>query len=83
MNRILASDDEFWGLDARRGEFGDLHELGVLDPLKVTRPALQEAASVATTIMTTECVITQIPPKDPLYGFTPEWAEATREDPRA
>jgi chaperonin GroEL len=83
MNLILASDDEFWGLDARRGQFGDLHALGVLDPLRVTRLALQEAASAAASIMITECVITQIPPEDPLYGYTPEWAAETREDPRS
>jgi len=80
--RILASGDEFWGFDARRGVLGDLYELGVLDPLRVTRLALEEAAVTAATLMTTECVITQIPPEDPLYGYTPEWAAATRENPR-
>jgi chaperonin GroEL len=54
----------------------------VLDPLIVTRLALQEAASAASLLMTAECVITQIPPEDPLHGYTPEWAAATREDPR-
>lgn len=81
--RIVVSEDEFAGLDARRGKFGNLYELGVLDPVKVTRLALEKAAGVATALMTAECVITQIPPADPLYGYTPEWAAATREDPRA
>jgi chaperonin GroEL len=81
--RIRASDDPFFGLDARQGRFGNLYELGVLDSLKVARTTLQEAAGVASSLMTTECVISQIPPKDPTYGFTPEWAEATREDPRS
>jgi chaperonin GroEL len=80
--RILESQDEFWGLDARRREFGDLRRLGVLDPLRVTRLALREAASAAASIMITECVVTRIPPEDPLYGYTPEWAAETREDPR-
>lgn len=83
MTGILESDDPFWGFDARRGVLGDLHRLGVLDPLRVTRLAFQEAASAAAALMTTECVVTRIPPADPLYGFTPEWAAATREDPRS
>ncbi len=82
LTRILAGANPFFGLDARHGRFGDLYELGVLDPLIVTRLALQEAASTASMLMTAECVITQIPPEDPLYGYTPEWAAATREDPR-
>ena len=82
LARILAGAGPFFGYDARRGQFGDLYELGVLDPLIVTRLALQEAASAASLLMTAECVITQIPPEDPLHGYTPEWAAATREDPR-
>ena len=82
VRRILAGGDEFWGFDARRKAFGNLYELGVLDSAKVIRVALQQAAATASALMTTECVITQIPPKDPLYGYTPEWAAATREDPR-
>ena len=80
--RILAHADEFWGFDARRGVFGNLYELGVLDSARVIRIALRQAAATASALMTAECVITQIPPKDPLYGYTPEWAAATREDPR-
>jgi chaperonin GroEL len=83
LARILGDGNPFFGLDARRGQFGDLYELGVLDPLTATRLALREAASAASQLMTAECVITQIPPEDPLYGYTPEWAAATREDPRA
>ena len=82
LARILAGASPFFGLDARHERFGDLYELGVLDPLIVTRLALQEAASAASLLMTAECVITQIPAEDPLYGYTPEWAAATREDPR-
>jgi chaperonin GroEL len=83
LARIPGGASSFFGLDARHGRFGDLYELGVLDPLKVTRLALQEAASAASLLMTSECVITEIPPEDPTYGYTPEWADATREDPRA
>ena len=79
----LASDDELFGFDARAGRFCDLFEAGVIDPLRVTRLALQHATVTASTLMTTECVVTTLPPDDPTYGYTAEWAAATREDPRA
>jgi len=79
----LASDDELFGFDARAGRFCNLFEAGVIDPLRVTRLALQHATVAASTLMTTECVVTTLPPDDPTYGYTAEWAAATREDPRA
>ena len=71
LTRILGGASSFFGLDARRGRFGDLYELGVLDPLIVTRLALQEAASAASLLMTSECVITEIPPEDPTMAIRP------------
>jgi chaperonin GroEL len=79
----LTSDDELFGFDARAGRFCNLFEAGVIDPLRVTRLALQHATVAASTLMTTECVVTTLPPDDPTYGYTAEWAAATREDPRA
>lgn len=81
-SRTLASDDEDCGLDARTGRFGNLFEAGVIDPLRVTRLALQHATLTASTLMTTECVVANMPPEDPTFGYTGEWAAATREDPR-
>ncbi|VTZ27526.1 60 kDa chaperonin 3 (fragment) [Methylocella tundrae] len=81
-SRTLASDDEHWGLDARTGQFGNLFEAGVIDPLRMTRLALQHATLTASTLMTTECVVANVPPDDPTFGYTGEWAAATREDPR-
>ncbi|ACK50239.1 chaperonin Cpn60/TCP-1 [Methylocella silvestris BL2] len=78
----LASSDEGFGCDARTGRFGDLFEAGVIDPLRVTRLALQHATITASTLMTTECVVANLPPDDPTFGYTGEWAAATREDPR-
>jgi chaperonin GroEL len=46
------------GLNIKTGDFGDLVEMGVIDPLKVTRSALQNAVSVATTILSTNAIIT-------------------------
>ncbi|MFT4248675.1 MAG: TCP-1/cpn60 chaperonin family protein, partial [Pseudomonas sp.] len=53
-----------FGYNAASGEYGDLVELGILDPTKVTRSALQNAASVAGLAITTEVVIAELPKKD-------------------
>ena len=48
-----------FGYDAYLGEFCDMFESGIIDPLKVTRTALETATSVASTLLTTECVVVQ------------------------
>ncbi|OGC70474.1 chaperonin GroL [candidate division WWE3 bacterium RIFCSPLOWO2_02_FULL_53_10] len=53
-----------YGWDAMIGEFGDLVKKGIIDPAKVTRSALQNAASVAVMVLTTEALITDLPEKD-------------------
>ena len=54
------------GYDVASGEFVDLVKAGILDPAKVTRTALQNAASIAGLLLTTECMVTEIPePKTP------------------
>ena len=53
-----------YGYDAQTGEFGDLVTLGIIDPTKVVRTALQDAASIAGLIVTTEATITEHPKKD-------------------
>ena len=53
------------GLNAVTGEFEDLLKAGVIDPAKVTRSALQNAASVAAMALTTECLITDVPEGEP------------------
>ncbi len=50
-----------YGYNAATGEYGDMLEMGILDPAKVTRSALEHAASVAGLMLTTECMITEIP----------------------
>ena len=49
-----------YGFNAATGEYGDMIEMGILDPTKVTRTALQHAASVAGLMITTECMITEL-----------------------
>jgi chaperonin GroEL len=53
-----------WGYDVMKGEVVDLFSAGIIDPLKVTRSALENAASVAAMILTTEALITDLPEKD-------------------
>ena len=47
-----------YGYNAKTGEFGDMYKMGVIDPLKVTKNALQNAVSVAVTILSTNAIIT-------------------------
>ncbi len=52
------------GFDALKGDYGDMVAKGIIDPLKVTRTALENAASIATMILTTESLVTDIPEKE-------------------
>ena len=55
-----------WGFDAEADQFGNMFEMGIVDPAKVTRSALENAASVAGMVLTTESLITELnPPKLP------------------
>jgi chaperonin GroEL len=60
LDRVLAGDGDF-GYNAATGEYGDLVQMGVLDPCKVTRTALQNAASIAGLILTTDCLVARLP----------------------
>ncbi len=53
-----------YGYNAQTGEFCDLYEAGIIDPTKVARSALQNAASVAALMLTTECMVAEIPKKE-------------------
>src|SRR3954471_12094021 len=61
--RVLDRDDYNWGLDAQSGEFKDLVAAGIIDPTKVVRTALQNAASVAGLLVTTEAMVAERPEK--------------------
>ena len=63
LNKIRESKDDDFGFNAMTGEFGSMLKAGILDPAKVTRTALQNAASVATMMLTTEALITELPEK--------------------
>jgi chaperonin GroEL len=64
LNKIQDGKGHF-GYNAATGEFGDMLEMGILDPTKVTRSALQNAASVAGLIITTEAMVAEIPKEEP------------------
>jgi len=59
--RILDHDEYNWGYDAQTGEFKDLVRAGIVDPTKVVRTALQDAASVAGLLVTTEAMVAEKP----------------------
>jgi chaperonin GroEL len=67
VNQVKAGEGNY-GYNAATGEFGDMIAFGILDPTKVTRSALQFAASVAGSIITTEAAVTELPKKDDGHG---------------
>ncbi len=68
INQVRQGEGNF-GFNAATGEYGDMIEMGILDPTKVTRSALQNAASVAGLMITTECMIAEEPKEEaPMPG---------------
>ncbi|GMV46218.1 MAG: 60 kDa chaperonin [Pseudomonadota bacterium] len=63
INKVLEGKGNF-GYNAQTGAYGDLIEMGILDPTKVTRTALQNAASVAGLMLTTECMVAEAPKEE-------------------
>ncbi len=61
VDKILTANKANFGFDALKNEFTDMVESGIIDPTKVTRSVLQNAASVASTLLTTESIVTDIP----------------------
>ena len=68
VSRIKKSNDPHYGYNAETGEWGNLLEAGIVDPVKVTRLALQNAASVAGLLLTTEALIAEPPKKKEAAG---------------
>jgi chaperonin GroEL len=64
VGKLLESQDTNWGFDAQANEYGDLVGRGVIDPAKVVRTALQDAASVAGLLVTTEAMVAEKPKKE-------------------
>ncbi|MBO6691926.1 MAG: chaperonin GroEL [Parvibaculum sp.] len=73
--KILESDDDKFGYNAQTGEFGDMVAMGIVDPVKVVRTALEDAGSVAGLLITTEAMIADAPKKEsgaPAGGGMPD-----------
>jgi chaperonin GroEL len=71
VGKILESDTDNYGYNAQTGEFGDMIAMGIVDPVKVVRTALQNAASVAGLLVTTEAMIAEAPKKESAGGGMP------------
>uniref|UniRef100_A0AC35U351 Heat shock protein 60 n=1 Tax=Rhabditophanes sp. KR3021 TaxID=114890 RepID=A0AC35U351_9BILA len=64
VEKIVSSEDVNFGYDALNNKYVNMIEAGIIDPTKVVRVALQDAAGVASLLATTECVVTELPKKD-------------------
>jgi chaperonin GroEL len=60
------------GYDAAKDEYGNMEKKGIIDPLKVTRAALENAISIAGMVLTTNCLVTDIPEKSSAMGMPPQ-----------
>ena len=76
LHKVDDSVQRSFGYNAATREYGDMLEMGVIDPAKVTRLALQNAASIASLVLTTDCMVANAPkkpaPADALAGGSPE-----------
>jgi chaperonin GroEL len=73
LAKVDASGQRSFGYNAASGEYGDMLEMGVIDPAKVTRLALQNAGSIASLVLTVDCLIANAPKKDmPVPGAEAE-----------
>jgi len=72
LSNVADNDENNYGFDAHKGEYGDMVEMGIVDPAKVTRAAVENAVSVAGMILTTEALISeQDEPMPPMPGGPP------------
>ena len=66
VGKLLEKGDVTWGFDAQTNEYKDMFKAGIIDPTKVVRTALQDAASVAGLMLTSEAMVAEIPEKKPV-----------------
>jgi chaperonin GroEL len=72
VGKLLESKNATWGFDAQEGEYKDMVKAGIIDPTKVVRTALQDAASVAGLLITTEAMVAERPKKESAGGGAPD-----------
>jgi chaperonin GroEL len=70
VGKLLENASDNYGYDAQNGEYGDLIKMGIIDPVKVVRTALEDASSVAGLLITTEAMVAELPkePAPPMPG---------------
>jgi chaperonin GroEL len=71
VGKLVEHKDYAFGYDAQRDEYGDLYKLGIIDPTKVVRTALQDAASIAGLLITTEAMVAEKPKKETAPAMPP------------
>ncbi|MEM7301647.1 MAG: chaperonin GroEL [Pseudomonadota bacterium] len=72
VGKILDNGEASFGYNAQTGEYGDMVGMGIIDPVKVVRHALQDAASIASLLITTEAMVAEAPKKDAPAGGMPD-----------
>ena len=72
LNQVYGCDNVNYGYDAAGDKYGDMLEFGIVDPTKVCRSALENAASVASMVLTTESLVADIPEKNPPMPAAPD-----------
>ena len=65
LNEVVNNPEANYGFDAANGKYGDMIKLGIVDPTKVCRSAIENAASVSSMVLTTESLVADIPEKNP------------------
>ena len=72
LNKVADSENPNFGFDAANDQYGDMLAMGIVDPTKVCRSALENAASVASMVLTTESLVADIPEKNPPMPAAPD-----------
>ncbi len=72
VNKVFESSNPNYGFDVVKGDYVDMIEAGIVDPVKVTRSAIQNAASVASMVLTTESLVGEIPEENPKVPAMPQ-----------
>jgi len=72
VNKVLEGKNITFGYNAQEGDYGDMIEMGIIDPVKVVRTALQDATSVASLLITTEAMIAELPKDDTPASGAPD-----------
>ncbi|MCZ4271448.1 chaperonin GroEL [Maritalea porphyrae] len=72
VGKVLENASETYGYNAQTSEYGDMIQMGIIDPVKVVRTALQDAASVSSLLITTEAMVAEIPQEKAAGGGAPD-----------